>query len=42
LSPEVVKRSFSAVKDFEILVKRSLGDKLPYESSEWRLVINRE
>ena len=42
LSPELVKRSFSAVNDFELLVKRALGEKLPYESSEWRLVINGE
>ncbi|MBF0674658.1 hypothetical protein [Pseudomonas sp.] len=40
LNPELVKRSFGAVKDFELLLKRALGARLPYESSDWRIVIN--
>ena len=39
LNPELVKSFLIAVSDFEVLVKNALGQKLPYESSEWRIVI---
>lgn len=40
LEPELVKRSVKAVKEFELIVKRALGDSLPRESSDWKLLIN--
>ena len=42
LKPELVKRSLKAVKEFELMLKRAIGDNLPRQSSEWKLLINGE
>jgi hypothetical protein len=40
LKPELVKASLQAVKEFENMVKESLGDNLPTQASERKLLIS--
>lgn len=40
LRPELVKAYVKAVNEFELMVKRAIGDNLPTQSSEWKLLIN--